>query len=111
MPSSPTARRRCARTPRAVAQEDRMSDNALARKLLLKAGRRMLVLNAPPGFLAGFTPLPEGGELTEEAVGQLDVVLLFVRNQAELEEYLPRARDAIKYDALLWIAYPKGGAK
>lgn len=29
----------------------------------------------------------------------------------DLQKFLPVATQAVKYDALLWIAYPKGGAK
>ena len=30
---------------------------------------------------------------------------------SEVHHFLPRVIEAIKHDGLLWIAYPKGGAK
>jgi hypothetical protein len=38
-------------------------------------------------------------------------VQLFVHTLANLQERLPLAAQAVKHDALLWIAYPKGSAK
>ena len=37
-----------------------MADNALARKLKLKAGMRAAVIGAPEGYLAELEPLPQG---------------------------------------------------
>ena len=50
-------------------------------------------------------------ELAAAPIGQFDFVQVFVKNMADLQNLLPITTQAIKHDALLWIAYPKGGAK
>jgi hypothetical protein len=38
-------------------------------------------------------------------------VILFVNSHAELAEHFAQARDVVKYDSLLWIAFPKQSSK
>ncbi|MDX1534461.1 MAG: hypothetical protein R3291_02445, partial [Thermoplasmata archaeon] len=35
----------------------------------------------------------------------------FVRDVADLRRLAPQARDAVRYDGLLWISYPKQSSK
>ena len=88
-----------------------MTTNALTKKLQMKAGQRAIILNAPAGYLERLQPLPDGVELIEAPEGQCDFVQIFVKNKEDLHKFLPLAASAVKHDALLWIAYPKGGAK
>jgi len=87
-----------------------MEVSALARKLRLQPGLRVLILNAPEGYLDRLRPLPEGIELAEVAGGEFDFVHLFARNSAELARMAPQALKSIKYDGVLWISYPKKSA-
>jgi len=88
-----------------------MTTNPLLKKLQLKAGQRAVIINPPPGYLDELGPLPEGVELAQQPEGSFDFVQVFAKDMAELERFLPIALQAVKHDALLWIAYPKGGAK
>ena len=88
-----------------------MANSSLVKKLQLKAGQRAVIINPPPGYFDELGPLPEGVELGEHPAGSFDFVQVFARDKNELERFLPAALQAVKYDALLWIAYPKGGAK
>lgn len=86
----------------------------LAKRLQLKPGMRLLVLNAPDDFLGELAWLPEDAEVTEtlaENEGQVSAVLLFAASQAELNEFAPRALRAIPRDGLLWVAHPKSKSK
>ena len=80
----------------------------LAQKLFIKPNYKLRLLNAPEGFDLG--ELPEGAALNSGEAEQ-DGVILFVKSHAELAEHFAKAVDAVKYDALLWIAYPKQSAK
>ena len=84
---------------------------SLAAKLQMKPGQRALLINAPSGYREQLQPLPDAVEVTEEPEGEFDFVQAFVKDSGELERYLPEAKSAVKHDALLWICYPKGGAK
>ncbi len=88
-----------------------MPENALARKLQIKPGQRLAVLNQPPGYLDLITPLPAGCELVDGPEGTLDHVQLFVRDSQELFRFWPTAQSLGKPDCVLWIAYPKKSAK
>lgn len=88
-----------------------MVDASLARKLRMGPGQRILILNAPPGYVERLAPLPEGSEISEQPEGSFDLVHLFVKDVADLENLAPRAFEAAGYDGLLWISYPKRSSK
>jgi hypothetical protein len=89
----------------------KMATNSLPQKLRMKPGQRAVIINPPENYLERFQPLPEGVELVANPRGQFDFVQVFVKNMADLQHLLPVTTQAVKHDALLWIAYPKGGAK
>jgi len=80
----------------------------LAAKLLIKPDQRVLLLNAPIGYAKKLGPLPERASVSDKR-GPADVVLAFVRDQAELKR-LASGFPALEEDAILWVCYPKGGA-
>jgi hypothetical protein len=89
-----------------------MAQTPLLKKLRLQPGQRALVLNAPEGYVEFLTDLPEGVELsTSTEVGEYDFVHLFAVDSCELDELLPAATTAAKYDGLFWISYPKKSSK
>ena len=88
-----------------------MAQSALSKKMLIKEGQRVAVINAPPGFVAMFQPLPASAELVETVAAPVDFVLLFAQNADVLDVSVPQAIAALKAGGLLWIAYPKGGSK
>ncbi len=86
-----------------------MSEKSIADKLLIKAGYRVLVLNAPPAYQATLGPLPAGVELlSAPSGGPFDQVQVFVTSSAELEKRLPGMKALLKPKGLLWVVYPKG---
>lgn len=87
-----------------------MTVTPLAKKLRLDDARRVLVWNAPEGYLSLLGELPDEIELLEEPAGSFDFAHLFAADRAELEEYVDRLLDAVEYDAILWVSYPKGGS-
>lgn len=88
-----------------------MANASLIKKLRLQAGDRALILNAPPGYIDSLGQLPDGVQLSEEGQRPFDFVHLFVTNSQEFERLWPTAREALKYDGLFWISYPKRSAK
>jgi hypothetical protein len=88
-----------------------MAISPLAKKLLIKPGFRVAVVNAPPGYPELLEPLPEGAELAGEAGRDLDAIQVYVRDTSDLDRIGPAAFAAVKPDGLLWVCYPKGGQK
>jgi len=88
-----------------------MANSPLAKKLLIKPGYRVIIINPPPGYIEALGELPEGVELAEKPTGKFDFVQLFVKDSAELNRFLKKAISAVKPDGLLWISYPKRTSK
>jgi len=80
-----------------------MSD--LVKKLQIKKGNKVGLVNAPVGF--ALADLPEGVDLVMTAEPGLDVVLLFAQNSEVLKRDAAALFSALKPDGIFWIAYPK----
>lgn len=83
----------------------------LQKKLRVQPDLRMLVLNAPEGYMETPGPLPEGAQVETGPDGPFDWGQAFVYDVAELRRLAPQARDAVTYDGLLWVSYPKKSSK
>ena len=88
-----------------------MAKSSLAKKLRIQSGQRVLIMNAPLGYMDELGELPEAVEVAHQPDGPFDFVHLFVKNVAELESLGPAASGAVKYDGLLWVSYPKRSSK
>lgn len=77
----------------------------LAKKLHLKPGMRMAVVNAPRGF--AISDMPAGTRQAQKLQRDLDLILLFAVSQKELATHWRKALAAVKQDGALWVAYPK----
>lgn len=88
-----------------------MSQSALVKKLRIQPGQRALVLNPPSGYVQSLGELPEGVELSKKPEGEYDFVHLFIKDSAEFEKLIQSAIEAVEYDGLLWISYPKRSSK
>jgi hypothetical protein len=86
--------------------------NPLLKKLRLLPDYRALILNAPAGYIEDLGELPEGATVSRQSEqGTFDFVHLFVKNSAEFGTLGPAAREAVRYDGILWISYPKRSAR
>jgi hypothetical protein len=88
-----------------------MAESALAKKLRVLPGNRLLVLNVPDGYESELAPLPDGASVTTAAEGTFDVVQAFARDSTELRRIVPVATSALAPGGILWIAWPKKTAK
>ena len=82
-----------------------MGPGILIKKLLIKPGQRIAVINAPAGYLDNLGALPEGVELAAKPHrSPLDFVHVFVRDKAELENLALGALAILKPDAMFWVS-------
>ena len=88
-----------------------MAESALAKKMKLRPGSRVAILNAPEGYRKELAPLPKDVELVGQLRGKFDWIQLFVRTRTEPEASAPRAIAALKPESMLWISFPKGSSK
>ena len=84
------------------------SGTPLHRKLGIKPGHRVLLLDAPDGFEADtLGPLPDGVRVARRASGTADVIVAFHTRRSALARTLPALRGRMEPAAGLWIAWPK----
>jgi hypothetical protein len=83
----------------------------LPRKLGIKEGARLALLNAPDGFSATLGELPADVRFCGLEDGRLEVMLAFFTARAELERELAGLRAALAPAGGLWIAWPKRASK
>ncbi len=84
-----------------------MAETSLVKKLVIKPGYQLLIMNAPEGYTDLLGELPEGVIIDATAERQYDWVQLFVKSKADLNAHAPVAIAAVKSGGLLWFAYPK----
>jgi hypothetical protein len=75
----------------------------LAKKLHLKPGMRVAVVNAPDGLWFA----APGVTVEKSLKRDLDLVMLFTTTQKDLKAQWPKALASVKQDGALWVAYPK----
>lgn len=88
-----------------------MADTPLAKRLRIKPGHRVLILNAPDSYTEALDPLPDEVELSVSPDGAFDCVHLFVKDKAELDRLAPTALESVKRDGLFWVSWPKRSSK
>lgn len=86
----------------------RYSGTPLARKLGIREGASVALVDPPPGW--SIPGLPDGVAVGKGLAGAHDVVVAFLRERAMLVERLPELREAIGRDGSLWIAWPRRAA-
>ena len=85
----------------------RMVETPLAKKLQIKTGYRVLLVNQPDGFRTRLDPLPDGVDVVEKSGNDFDAVLLFVSTVADLERNAVSTMANLKPGGVFWISYPK----
>jgi hypothetical protein len=83
------------------------SGTPLPKKLGIKPGIVVALVNAPDAFERTLDPLPDGVLIKEDLRGKTDLVVLFASRMADIYEQFPRAGHSINDGGKLWIAWPK----
>ncbi len=87
-----------------------MSDKTVVERLTIKEGDTVMFVNVPPGYEAVLGPLPSGAVVHKGGTWPVDIILVFVASRQELEEQLPKLKEALAAKSKLWVAYHKGTA-
>lgn len=87
------------------------SSNPLYKKLSLKEGMSVKLINAPAhyGTLIG-DDFYKNLHIQDKAIAELDFIHLFTNKLAELETLLPRLTEQIKKNGTIWISWYKKSA-
>jgi hypothetical protein len=81
------------------------SGTPLVKKIGIKPGHRLAILNPPRGFDKELAPLPGGVVNADKA--PLDVAILFAANQSALAQNLSKLAGKLAPAGMLWVAWPK----
>jgi hypothetical protein len=102
MPSSPSLK-----PPRAAGY----SGTPLVKKLGVKEGCRILLLDAPPEYPVLLQTMPPGVSFVEKATSNTDLAHMFVTDRSKLAKYLSALRKTLRPDATIWVSWPKKSSK
>ncbi|HEY4322560.1 MAG TPA: DUF3052 family protein [Mucilaginibacter sp.] len=86
------------------------SGTPLAKKLGIKPGFRIQLINAPENYLSLFTDLPGDLVFNDDNTRQ-DFVHFFTKQEKELMINLPLLKGQIKANGMIWVSWPKKASK
>ena len=90
------------------------STTPLWRKLGIREGSRVRLLNAPDGFedaLVAIAPLPNAVDFLRRSAKDIDVAVLFTTERQVLERRFGALAAAMEPDGRLWVAWPKKASR
>jgi hypothetical protein len=87
------------------------SGTPLAKKLGIKSGFTIRLINAPEHYLSLFTDLPTGIYIVDQPGSKLNLIHFFTKSYDELSEMLPDLKEQITQNGIIWISWPKKASK
>lgn len=83
------------------------SGTPLPKKLGIKEGSRIALVNAPKDFESELGELPDNVEFIKRPVKSLDIILFFVLNERALARDFAKLATKLTANGMIWIAWPK----
>jgi hypothetical protein len=87
------------------------SGTPLAKKLGIKEGMKVVVVDAPENYAALLDPLPADVNIIETLDADTDLLHLFTNTRDGLFRGLADARNLIKQNGTIWVSWYKKAAK
>lgn len=88
------------------------STTPLIKKLGIKEGFRVGLVNSPKGFNKELGALPPGVDVfVTNLTKPIDLIIFFVDKEAVLRHSFPVLAEKIRADGMIWIAWPKKSSK
>jgi Protein of unknown function (DUF3052) len=87
------------------------SGTPLAKKLGIKGGSRIFLLNAPGNYLQLVSPLPEGVQVAPQITSHTDVIHIFSTKKEELSQALHTCLEKMRPNGMIWVSWPKKSSK
>lgn len=83
------------------------SGTPLAKKLGIKEGSRIALVNAPKDFRSALGELPDNVEFVSRPTKSLDIFLFFVMSERVLARDFAKLSEKLVTNGMIWIAWPK----
>ena len=87
------------------------SGTPLARKLGIKAGFKMRVIDPPSNYWGLLGTLSDNVSIGEPDEGRFDFIHIFVTDKTRLEEQLSELRARIAPAGMIWVSWPKKSSR
>ena len=83
------------------------SGTPLAKKIGIKEGSRIALVNAPEDFQFEPKELPDNVEFVKPTTKSLDIILFFVTTERTLAKDFSKLAARLTANGMIWIAWPK----
>jgi hypothetical protein len=83
------------------------SSTPLPKKLGIKEGSRIALINAPKDFARELGELPPNAQIVTRITNPLDIVLLFVLSERALLRDFQKLAEKLASNGMIWVAWPK----
>ena len=83
------------------------SGTPLVKKLGIKEGSRVALVNAPENFEAELGELPDNVKFMKSKTRSLDLILFFVLSERVLARDFAKLAARLTSNGMIWIAWPK----
>ena len=86
------------------------SNESLARKLGIRQGQNLAVLNPPQGYDVVLGNLPAGVTVMHELRGRMDFIQFFAKDLKTLERRFRASKEKLKQEGMIWVSWPKASS-
>lgn len=86
------------------------SGTPLAKKLGIKAGYTVVLVNEPKHYLLLFEDMPEVNYVSGTKMESVDFIHLFCMTKSDFEQQSLAVKPALKMTGILWVSWPKGSS-
>jgi hypothetical protein len=83
------------------------SGTPLIKKLGIKEGFRIALVDAPKGFRKELGTLPDKVKITPSVMKSLDLIMFFVHSKLDLEQRFSALAANLSANGMFWVAWPK----
>jgi hypothetical protein len=87
------------------------SDTPLAKKLGIKSGFKIRLVNSPVYYMQLFTDMPTEVYFEDDEKSEKDFIHFFTVNKDEFLTWLPIFKTQIKPNGMIWVSWPKKASK
>jgi hypothetical protein len=87
------------------------SGTPLAKKLGIKAGFEIKLVNAPDHYFSLFTDLPGDLNFKDDPTTKKDLIHFFAKQEEAYLKTLPSLKEQIKPNGIIWVSWPKKASK
>jgi len=87
------------------------SETPLQKKLGIKEGFSVFILQPPPHYFDWISPMPPGVKVKTKLAGEIDFIHLFIKEQKVFVKEFNRCKKNLKKDGMMWISWPKKASK